>query len=146
MIWTPNRFAIGIALIAAPFLTPCARPAPSTAEDRAAITRLAVHLRAEHGFTDHMNAPKWLVESSGAAAKGRDYEHAPILQIGGVYEEADQKRIVEEVKSWKDNTRFSTVTIFFYGPPKDPNDPFSSLLNLQQHYNVVLEAGETAKP
>ena len=147
MIWTPSRFVIGIALIAAPFLTPCAKPAPSTAEDRAAITRLAAHLRAEHGFADQMNSPKWLVESSGAAAaKGRDYAHAPILQIGGVYQQEDQKRLVEEVEQWKDSSQFATVTLFFYGPPKDPEDPFSALLNLQEHYNVILDAGETTKP
>ena len=146
MIWTPTRFAIGIALIAAPFLTPCARPAPSTAEDRAAITRLALHLRAQHGFSDHMNSPNWLVESSGAAAQGRNYEHAPILQIGGVYQEEAQKRIIEEVKYWKDSSQFSTVTIYFYGPPKDPQDPFSALLNLQQSYTVLLQAGGVTKP
>lgn len=145
MTWTPLRFVFVAALIAVPFLTPCARPAQPTAEDQAAIAKLAAHLRAAEGFADHHTAGKWLVHSSGAAAKGRNYAHAPILQIGGVYERADQARIVASIKEWKDTSRFDTVTVYFYGEPESPENPSSALLNLLETYKVILQGGAPSR-
>lgn len=145
MLWTPLRFILVIALMALPFLTPCARPAQSTAEDRAAIAKLAEHLRRLEKFADHHTAGKWLVHSSGAAAAGRNYAHAPILQIGGVYERTDQARIVAEIKRWRDTSRFDTVKVYFYGEPESADNPSSALLNLQQTYTVILDGAPAAR-
>ena len=145
MHWTSNRFAAAIALIASPFLTPCSGPAQPTTEDRAAIAKLAEHLRRAEGLDDHHSAGKWLVFSSGATVAGRNYAHAPILQIGGVAGRSDQARIVAEIKRWKDTSRFHTVTVYFYGEPETPDDPSSALLNLRQTYTVIVD-GTASKP
>lgn len=138
MHWTPFRFFALIALTAAPFLTPCSRPAQPTPGDRAAIEKLAAHLRRTESLDDHHTKGRWLVFSSGAAAAGRNYAHIPILQIGGVKETADQDRILATVQAWEDKSRFSAVTIYFYGDPRDPEEPSSALTNLLRTQRAEL--------
>lgn len=140
MHWTPRRFAAAIALIVVPFLTPCSGPAQPTAEDRAAITRLAAHLRQKEGFADHQTATRWLIASSGAAARGRDYGHAPAIQIGGVTAAAEQDRILAEIRKWPDHTRFKSVEVYFYGKPASADNPFSALQNLLRSEQPILDA------
>lgn len=138
MHWTLRRFTVAIALIVAPFLTPCSGPAQPEAGDRAAIEKLAAHLRRTENLDDHHSTGKWLVFSSGAAAKGRNYAHPPILQIGGVLERSAQDRILGAVEAWSDKSRFDRVKVFFYGAPTDPASPSSALMNLIYSEEVLL--------
>lgn len=139
MHWTPRRFATAIALIGAPFLTPCSGPAQPTLEDRAAIAKLAEHLRNTEGLDDHHSTGRWVVFSPGAAAAGRNYAHPPVLQFGGVLERADQDRILHVVRNWSDRSRFDRVQVFFYGTPREDGSPSSALMNLLHSEEVQLE-------
>jgi hypothetical protein len=138
MRWTSSRYFMCIALLAAPFLMLCSRPAQPTADDRAAIDKLGAHLRTKEGLGSSHSDVKWLVASAGAAGSGRNTAHIPILQIGGVKEAAAQDRILDEVRKWPDKSRFNAVSVHFYGDPKDPADPSSALLNMIRHQRVEL--------
>jgi hypothetical protein len=145
MRWTAASYVTLIALIAAPFLMPCSRPAQPTADDRAAINKLAAHLRTKEGLGESHSSGKWLVASAGAAGSGRNKAHIPILQLGGVKETAAQERIIEEVRRWPDKSRFNAVTVYFYGDPKDPADPSSALLNMIRNQRVELSGSSPAR-
>ena len=138
MHWTPRRFATAIALITAPFLAPCSGPAQPTPEDRAAIAKLAEHLRNTESLDDHHSNGRWVVFSSGAAASGRNHAHPPVLQFGGVLERSAQDRLLGVVRSWGDKSRFDRVKVFFYGTPTDPASPSSALMNLLHSDEVRL--------
>jgi hypothetical protein len=139
MSWPAFRFFACLVMMAVPFLTPCARPAQPSPEDKSAIEKLAAHLRIKEGLDDHHSNGEWLVQHAGAAASGRNYRHDPILQIGGITDTVDQDRIIAEIGAWQDKSRFSAVMVHFYGAPKDAAEPSSALTNLIRSQRVDLK-------